>query len=125
MAEGARLESVYTRKGIAGSNPALSARLRLLRARPRYSFVWQARQIPMWFVYIIKSLAKEFTYVGSTNDLERRILDHNEGKVQSTKHYKPFELVAYVAVKTEAKARELEKYFKVGSGKAILKKRIL
>ena len=26
MVEGARLESVYTRKGIAGSNPALSAR---------------------------------------------------------------------------------------------------
>ena len=25
MVEGARLESVYTRKGIAGSNPALSA----------------------------------------------------------------------------------------------------
>jgi hypothetical protein len=26
VVEGARLESVYTRKGIAGSNPALSAR---------------------------------------------------------------------------------------------------
>ena len=26
MVEGARLESVYTRKGIAGSNPALSAK---------------------------------------------------------------------------------------------------
>ena len=28
MVEGARLESVYTRKGIAGSNPALSANIR-------------------------------------------------------------------------------------------------
>jgi hypothetical protein len=27
VVEGARLESVYTRKGIAGSNPALSASL--------------------------------------------------------------------------------------------------
>jgi hypothetical protein len=34
-------------------------------------------------------------------------------------------LVAYVAVRSERKARELEKYFKTGSGKAVLKKRIL
>lgn len=36
-----------------------------------------------------------------------------------------FELEAYVAVKTEQKARQLEKYFKTGSGKAVLYKRIL
>ena len=29
VVEGARLESVYTRKGIAGSNPALSAQIKL------------------------------------------------------------------------------------------------
>jgi hypothetical protein len=44
---------------------------------------------------------------------------------QSTKHYAPFVLEAYVAVKTKNKAIELENYFKTGSGKAILKKRIL
>jgi hypothetical protein len=33
--------------------------------------------------------------------------------------------VAYVAVPTVRKAKELEKYFKTGSGKAVLKKRIL
>ena len=51
--------------------------------------------------------------------------EHNAGLTQSTKHYVPFEIEAFVAVKTEAKARELEKYFKTGSGKAVLKKRIL
>ena len=30
VVEGARLESVYARKGIAGSNPALSATLKLI-----------------------------------------------------------------------------------------------
>lgn len=34
-------------------------------------------------------------------------------------------MVAYVAVRTEAKAIELEKYFKTGTGKAILKKIIV
>jgi hypothetical protein len=46
----------------------------------------------------------------------------NLGISQSTTPYKPFTLEAYVAVKTE---RLLEKYFKTGSGKAVLKKRIL
>lgn len=36
-----------------------------------------------------------------------------------------FKLEAYVAVKTEKKAQELEKYFKTGSGRAVLNKRIL
>jgi hypothetical protein len=45
--------------------------------------------------------------------------------VQSTKAYRPLKIAAYVAVETERKAKELEQYFKTGSGKAILKKRIL
>lgn len=79
----------------------------------------------MWFVYVLKSISNDFIYIGSTNNLKRRILEHNERLVLSTKHYAPFEIEAYVAVKTEKRARELEKYFKTGSGKAVLKKRIL
>jgi len=78
-----------------------------------------------WFVYILRSSIKDFIYVGSTSDLARRTAEHHAGLVQSTKAYRPLTLVAYVAVSTEKKARELEKYFKKGSGKAVLKKRIL
>ena len=81
--------------------------------------------MPSWFVYILRSNSKDFTYVGSTNNLTRRLREHEEGLVQSTKAYRPLLLEAYVAVSTEKKARELEKYFKTGSGKAILRKRIL
>ena len=79
----------------------------------------------MWYVYVIKSTNSDFLYIGSTNDLRRRFSEHNEGLSQSTKHYKPFDLQAYIAVRTEQQARSLEKYFKTGSGKAILNKRIL
>ena len=54
-----------------------------------------------------------------------RLEQHNEGLNQSTKHYRPFERAGYVAVPSEARAIELERYFKTGSGKAVLKKRIL
>ena len=79
----------------------------------------------MWYVYFLKSKGMEWYYVGSTGLLRKRIEDHQNGLIQSTKHYRPFELRAYLAVKTEAKARELEKYFKTGSGRAVMRKRIL
>ena len=79
----------------------------------------------MWYVYIIESIEQDFLYVGRTWNVEKRLVEHNDRLVQSTKHYAPFELNAYVAVKTKQRAIELEKYFKTGSGKAVLKKRIL
>lgn len=78
----------------------------------------------MWYVYVIENPEKEFLYIGYTNDLKRRIKEHSEGKTQSTKGYRPFKLSAYVAVTTKEKAKKLEKYFKTGSGKTILKKEL-
>ena len=64
-------------------------------------------------------------YVGSTDDIRRRLTEHNSGKVDSTMSRNPFRLEAYVAVKDQTKAIELERYFKTGSGRALLQKRIL
>ena len=75
-----------------------------------------------WFVYILKSRIKNFVYVGSTDNVARRMHEHDAGLVQSTKAYRPLILVAYVAVSTERKGKQLEKYLKTGSGKAVLKK---
>lgn len=43
----------------------------------------------------------------------------------STKAYKPFELLVSISFPDATHARSLEKYFKTGSGRTILKKRIL
>ncbi len=76
----------------------------------------------MWFVYFLR-LSNGDIYVGSTNDLRRRITSHEQGQVRSTKAYSPVTLKSYIAVQTEKNARELEKYFKSGSGKAFAKRR--
>ncbi|MDZ7681508.1 MAG: GIY-YIG nuclease family protein [Fodinibius sp.] len=65
----------------------------------------------MWYVYILSSKQKDWKYIGYSGDLKERLNDHNTGQVQSTQHYAPFELEAFVAVKTEQKARDLEKIF--------------
>lgn len=76
----------------------------------------------MWYVYFLQ-LKNSDIYVGSTNDLKRRISSHQAGQVLSTKRNLPVKLKSYVAVETEGLARELERYFKSGSGKAFANKR--
>ena len=78
----------------------------------------------MWYVYILKD-AGEKIYVGSTDNIKRRVMEHKKRKCLSTKSYENIRLEAYIAVRSEKTARNLEKYFKTGSGKAVLKKRIL
>lgn len=45
------------------------------------------------FVYIIQSIKTGEYYVGSAEDIERRLLQHNAGNVLATKHKRPYELV--------------------------------
>ena len=78
----------------------------------------------MWYVYFLQ-LRNSDIYVGSTNDLKRHIASHQAGEVRSTRVYLPATLKSYVAVETEEHARELEDYFKTGSGKAIALKRLI
>ena len=78
----------------------------------------------MWYTYILKMADGKY-YVGSTNDLKRRMKEHTRGREISTKWRLPVILEAYVAVKSERTTRHLEKYLKTSSGKATLRKRIL
>jgi putative endonuclease len=64
-------------------------------------------------------------YVGTTNDIARRLTEHNSGKVDSTKSRRPFTLEAYFALRHKSSAIELEQYLKSGSGRAFVRKRIL
>jgi putative endonuclease len=80
----------------------------------------------LYYAYILRS--KKFpdqTYVGSTSDLRNRLTEHNAGKSVHTNKFKPWELVAYVALTEKLLAEELEKYLKSGSGRAFAKRHLL
>lgn len=79
----------------------------------------------MYYVYVLKSLKDGDLYTGSTNNLLRRIKEHNDGKCFSTKTRTPFELVYYEAYRAESDAREREHNLKLRSRALVqLKRRI-
>ena len=75
----------------------------------------------MYFVYVLKSEVDGRLYKGITNNLERRVTEHNSGKHKSTKGYVPWELVYFEEIENRQKAREREKYLKSGIGRELLK----
>ena len=56
-----------------------------------------------------------------TNNLERRLKEHNQHENKSTKAYAPFTLIYSEAFDSRPSARLKEKYLKSGVGKAFLK----
>jgi len=47
----------------------------------------------LFFTYILFSSKLNRFYSGSTNDLERRLVEHNSGQTKSTQHGSPWTLV--------------------------------
>jgi len=63
-------------------------------------------------------------YTGYTNNLEKRLLEHKNGKVNSTKNRRPFKLVYWEGCLNQQDATEREKYLKTAWGKRYIKNRI-
>lgn len=78
----------------------------------------------MYYVYILENEFQEL-YFGSTNDLKRRLKEHQNSTIRSTKGHS-WELIYYEAYRAESDARIREQKIKLhGQAKAQLKKRIL
>ncbi len=79
----------------------------------------------MFFVYVLKSTKDKELYVGYTNDLKRRLKEHNNGENLSTKFRRPFILAYYEGYLSKKDAQEREKQLKRrGQARHHLKKRI-
>ena len=79
----------------------------------------------MVFVYILKSLNRNYTYVGQTDHVIRRFHEHNNGQEKNTRAYAPFMLVLTIECIDRTEARKWEKFYKAGEGRARLKQMFL
>jgi putative endonuclease len=75
------------------------------------------------YVYILLQSNKQL-YTGFTTNLNQRLAQHKDGKVESTKHRRPVKLIHYEVYKLESDARRREKYLKTTEGKRFLKQQI-
>ena len=76
----------------------------------------------MFYVYALSSLEHNYIYVGLTQDINKRIKRHNDGRERTTKFYKPFELIYSEVCITRIEVKVREKYWKSGVGKEKLRK---
>ncbi len=62
----------------------------------------------MYSVYVLKSLKDNDLYFGQTQDVDQRLMEHNKGKVISTRSRRPFSLLGYKEFQTRNEARWIE-----------------
>ena len=72
-------------------------------------------------VYVLFSQRDQKLYIGFTTDLKRRLTDHFHGKVASTAHRRPLELIHCEYYRSEADAIRREGYLKTTKGKRALR----
>lgn len=78
----------------------------------------------MHFVYSLESEDGNHWYVGVTNNVDRRLEEHNTGKSVHTNKHKPWRLQSYTAFIDRKRAEEFELYLKSHSGRAFSKKHL-
>ena len=77
-----------------------------------------------YYVYVLRSSIDGLLYTGYSNDLKRRIEEHNAGRVSSTRERRPFTLIYSEACLNQWDALAREKYLKSGMGKKFLRSRL-
>ncbi len=75
------------------------------------------------FVYVLRCSDSRL-YIGSTRDINKRIIVHNNGKVKTTKSRRPVILIYTEELATYTDARKRESYLKSGTGREWLKNKL-
>ena len=84
-------------------------------------------QIPIlmmetYYIYILKSIDYQRSYVGIASDPEKRLIEHNSGKTKSTKHFTSWKIIHTERFKTRIEARKREIFLKSGAGREWIKR---
>ena len=71
----------------------------------------------MYATYVLRSQSRGQLYIGSTSDLEVRLLEHNNNFARATKNRGPWKLVYHENHTDRSSAVRRERYFKTGKGR--------
>lgn len=81
-----------------------------------------------YYVYILQSLKDKSLYIGSSNNLDKRIVEHDLKKSKYTSKKHPYEIIwhcVFIGDNAQEKAIKFEKYLKSGSGRMFIQRHIL
>jgi len=77
-----------------------------------------------YYVYVLQSEKDHKFYVGCTGDIKKRLEEHNNGKVSTTKSRRPLKLIYWEGCLNQQDAASREKYLKTTWGKRYIKSRL-
>ena len=78
----------------------------------------------MYTVYILQNTLTNRHYIGSTNDFDRRLIEHNRGQTKSTRLRGKWFLIYKEVYKTNIEAKRRERLIKSYKGGNAFKKLI-
>lgn len=78
-----------------------------------------------FYTYILESLKDGKRYIGYTNDLKRRLEEHEKERSFSTKSRLPFRLIYFEGCLDEEDAKRRERYLKTTQGRRFIGLRLL
>ena len=76
------------------------------------------------YVYVLCSQKDRKFYVGYTKNVQKRLEQHNSGKVRATKRRLPMKLIYWEGCINQQDAASREKYLKTAWGKRYIKARV-
>ncbi|OGK20295.1 excinuclease ABC subunit C [Candidatus Roizmanbacteria bacterium RIFCSPHIGHO2_02_FULL_37_13b] len=76
----------------------------------------------MYYTYVLESLKDKSLYKGYTDNLKRRLQEHNHREVDSTKYKIPWKVIYYEAYLNQQDATSREKFFKTQWGRNYLRR---
>ena len=75
----------------------------------------------MYYVYILLNENKARTYTGVSDNVNKRLKEHNAGRVKSSSPYRPYKVIYTESFTTLAEARKREIFYKSTTGRRKLK----
>jgi putative endonuclease len=70
-----------------------------------------------YYVYVIKSFKGSTRYVGTTQNIQKRLKEHNQGQQRYTKGHRPWKLVYQERFPSRSAAMKQERFYKTTTGR--------